>query len=144
MLSLFANPFVKIALVLVIAVFAGLAIFRDDAPQPAIRKGAPLKYTLRSWWAGLRQRAKAWLAKVEANMVDDWRECLRWSSMHAYVALGALIGAWREVPDDVKAALPKATFTCVALAIIGYGVVGRMRKQARKLPQPDDTDQAGA
>lgn len=144
MLSVFANPFVKIALVLVIAMIACVAIFRDDAPAPAINKGVPLKYTLRSWWAAARQRARAARVRLQTHLVDDWRECARWGSMHAFVALGAFIEAWQKIPDDVKAALPKATFTGVALAIVAYGMASRMRKQARKLPAADDTDEAGA
>lgn len=74
----------------------------------------------------------ALLSTIRAHLVDDWRHCWRWFSMHAMVLGAAIQGAWLEVPDDLRAQVPAYLIQKIVLAIFVLGIVARLIRQTPK------------
>ena len=55
----------------------------------------------------------------------SWREMLRYYSVWAIAALGALPTIYAELPDEVLAVLPGNWLPWVAAAVAVAGIIGR-------------------
>lgn len=77
------------------------------------------------------------------KLVDDVRDWWRWGSTYVYLVLAAFPTVWLMSPD-LQAMLPPKVVSAVAPFVAALGFFLRIRKQVRKTPKPDDTDQAGA
>ncbi|MCZ0823697.1 DUF7940 domain-containing protein [Dickeya solani] len=63
------------------------------------------------------------------KMIDDWKSCWRWFSVHALALAGVIPAVWAELPDDMKASIPAGVMGLVTLAVALCGIVGRLVKQ---------------
>lgn len=79
----------------------------------------------------LRTRLRALALRVEARMVDDWRQAWRWGSMR-WMALSALLqtlaDAWGSVPATVTAHVPKSIVQAMAVLTILLALQARVTK----------------
>lgn len=79
----------------------------------------------------LRTRLRALARRVEARMVDDWRQAWRWGSMR-WMALSALLqtlaDAWGSVPATVTAHIPKGIVQAMAVLTIILALQARLTK----------------
>lgn len=66
------------------------------------------------------------------ELVDEWRSAWRWISVNCMVLAAALQGAWMNLPDDMKAALPQNAVHWSSLALLVLGVAGRVTQQGPK------------
>ncbi len=53
--------------------------------------------------------------------------------MQAMVVAAALQGAWLFIPEDLKASIPPDVVQGVTLALLAFGVAGRLVKQEPKV-----------
>jgi hypothetical protein len=63
------------------------------------------------------------------TLVDDARSAWRWISMQSMVVAGAIQGAWLFIPEDLKSSVPPNIVQAVTLALLAFGVAGRLVKQ---------------
>jgi hypothetical protein len=63
------------------------------------------------------------------TLVDDAKQAWRWLSVQSMVVAGAIQGAWLFLPDDLKTSIPPNIVQAVTLALLAFGVVGRLVKQ---------------
>lgn len=68
------------------------------------------------------------------QLVDDAKQAWRWLSMQAMVVAGAIQGAWLFIPEDLKSSIPPHIIQIVTLALLAFGVAGRLVKQEPKQP----------
>ena len=66
------------------------------------------------------------------EFVDDARSAWRWISMQAMTAALAVQGAWLFIPEDMKSSIPPNIVQAVTLALLAFGIVGRLVKQEPK------------
>ena len=66
------------------------------------------------------------------ELVDDAKQAWRWLSVQSMVVAAAIQGAWLFVPDDLKASIPPDVVQGVTLALLAFGVAGRLVKQEPK------------
>jgi hypothetical protein len=75
----------------------------------------------------MEQRAERLLERLRVELVDDWRLCLRWSSVRFHlvvIALNAMFAAMPSLDPQIAALLPKAfqspafgIYAAIALAL---------------------------
>jgi hypothetical protein len=72
------------------------------------------------------------------KLVSDWRECWRWTSVHAMVAAAAVQGAWMGVGADLQQYVPQNVVHGLTITLLALGFVGRLRDQTttNALPKP--------
>lgn len=71
------------------------------------------------------------------SIVENWRNAWKWISVHAMVLAAAIQGAWLQIPDDMKAALPPHCVQYSTIVLLVVGVIGRFVKQgATDVEQP--------
>lgn len=63
------------------------------------------------------------------KLVDNARNAWRWVSMQAMTAALAVQGAWAFVPEDMKTSIPPHIVQWLTLALLAFGIVGRLVKQ---------------
>ena len=63
------------------------------------------------------------------RLVKNANQSWRWFSQQAFVAAGALQGAWMFLPDDLKQRAPDDVVNWVTLAIVTLGFIGRLVPQ---------------
>jgi hypothetical protein len=66
------------------------------------------------------------------ELVDDAKQAGRWISMQSMVVAGAIQGAWLFLPEDLKASIPPNVVQGITLALLAFGVAGRLVKQKAK------------
>jgi hypothetical protein len=66
------------------------------------------------------------------TLVEDARSAWRWFSVQSMVVAGAIQGAWLFIPEDLKASIPADIVQGVTLALLAFGVAGRLVKQEPK------------
>jgi len=64
------------------------------------------------------------------KLVPEWKKAWRWFSMQAMVAAAAIQTVWINLPPDLRSAVPDYIVTYGTLAIIVFGVVGRLVSQS--------------
>lgn len=70
------------------------------------------------------------------NLIEDWKAAHKWFSMQSMALVVALQTTWVSIPDDLRASVPPALVSVITIALIGFGMVGRLVNQAPKEP-PD-------
>lgn len=68
----------------------------------------------------------------QIELVKDWRKAWRWFSVNAMVLAAAIQGAWLQLPDDLKASIPHAFVSYSTIALLIFGVLGRLLKQDKE------------
>jgi hypothetical protein len=66
------------------------------------------------------------------ELVDDAKQAGRWLSVQSMVVAGAIQGAWLFLPEDLKASIPPNVVQGITLALLAFGVAGRLVKQKAK------------
>lgn len=69
------------------------------------------------------------LESIRARMVDDWRHLHRFYSVRVAAMGAALLTAWPQLPDDIKALLPGWLTKAIAYLILVGVVVGAATHQ---------------
>ena len=75
------------------------------------------------------------------TLIPDWRQCWRWTSMHAMAGAIVVQGAWQVLDSDMRASIPAALVRGLTVGLLVLGIVGRLVDQTKKC---DPTDSAGA
>lgn len=65
-------------------------------------------------------------------LVDEWRSAWRWFSVQSMALAAVLLAAWQALPDELRAALPRALPRWLAIALLVLGIAGRLVKQNGK------------
>lgn len=81
---------------------------------------------LTSWFKKTKERLKTW---VQKKLVSDWKDCLKWSSMHAFAVIGFINLAWLEVPAQWRESVPPEWLAKGAIVLTVVGVVARLSNQ---------------
>ena len=66
------------------------------------------------------------------KMIDEWKQAWRWFSVQAMAIAVAIQGAWLFIPEDLKAQVPPAILHWTTIALLVFGVAGRLVKQEKK------------
>lgn len=66
------------------------------------------------------------------KLVNDWKQAWRWISVNCMIIAGAIQAAWMSISDDMKAVIPHNMVEYVTIALLLFGVVGRLVKQEPK------------
>jgi hypothetical protein len=69
---------------------------------------------------------------TKLELVDDAKQAFTWISMWCMTLAGAIQGAWIFIPDDLKSSIPPNIVQAVTLALLAFGVAGRLVKQETK------------
>lgn len=65
------------------------------------------------------------------KLVDEWKQCWKWLSVHCMTLGAAIQGAWLYIPEDMKQSMPPQLVTVVTIALLALGVFGRLIKQGK-------------
>jgi len=63
------------------------------------------------------------------ELVDDWRQCLRWYSTQSHLLLVNVGIIWAMIPEDMRASVPPSYLGAAAVVLGVAGVAGRLVKQ---------------
>ena len=66
------------------------------------------------------------------KLVDDFKDAWKWFSVQAMVLAGAIQGAWIYIPDSLRSSIPAGVVQGVTIALLVFGVVGRLVDQPTK------------
>ncbi len=66
------------------------------------------------------------------SLIPDWQRAWRWFSVQAMVLAGAINGTWAVIPDDMKASIPAGFVQWLTIALLVFGVAGRLIDQTPK------------
>jgi len=66
------------------------------------------------------------------KFVDDAKQAWRWFSVQAMALAAAIQGAWVFIPEDMKASIPQNIVQWVTIALLVFGVAGRVVDQRPK------------
>ena len=69
---------------------------------------------------------------MKLKLIEDWRKAWRWFSVNAMLLAVAIQGTWLQLPDDMKASIPPALVSYSTIALLAFGVLGRLLKQGNK------------
>jgi len=70
------------------------------------------------------------------RLVDDWKHCWKWLSMHFMVIATAIPPAWAVIPADLQATIfPEYVAIATAIAA-ACGIIGRLIDQPQQQPGP--------
>lgn len=75
---------------------------------------------------------------MKIKLIEDWRNARRWFSVNAMLLAAAIQGAWLQIPEDMKASIPPQLVQYVTIALLVFGVVGRLIKQGKEEGVEDD------
>lgn len=65
------------------------------------------------------------------KLVDNWKDCWRWFSMHCMAGAVAIQGAWVYIPDDLKANIPHNIQNYITIVLLVMGMIGRVKDQTK-------------
>lgn len=69
------------------------------------------------------------MLKLRLKLVDDWRHCWRWLSVHFIAVSAALQIALLAMPADIRSYLPERLTQAVATALLVAAFMGRITAQ---------------
>lgn len=69
------------------------------------------------------------MKKIE--LVPEWKQCWKWLSMNCMAIALAVQGGWVAVPEDMRNAIPHQIANGVTIALLVFGIVGRLVKQGK-------------
>lgn len=65
------------------------------------------------------------------KLVDDWRKCWKWTSMHAMAAALAIQGAWVAIPAELQALVHPVVAHAITAVLLVAGILGRLVDQEK-------------
>ena len=65
------------------------------------------------------------------KLVEDWKKCWKYFSVHALIIAGFLPTVWLELPPDLKASIPPEAMSTITAVIAACGVIGRLVSQEK-------------
>lgn len=74
------------------------------------------------------------------KLVSDWKQAYKWFSTQAMVGAISLQATWVNLPPDLKHSIPDKYVTYFTIAIMVFGVVGRLVDQGRGRPEGNAED----
>lgn len=63
------------------------------------------------------------------TLVENWRKAYKMLSIQAMALATAIQGAWMTIPEDMKASIPPQAVHWVTMALLAFGIVGRLVAQ---------------
>ena len=66
---------------------------------------------------------------MKPTLVEDWKKAWKWFSVQAMALAVAIQSAWLMIPEDMKASMPKDLVSYATMALLAFGVAGRLVKQ---------------
>ena len=66
------------------------------------------------------------------RLVENWKQCWKWFSIHALLIAGVLPTVWATLPPDLKAYIPPSIMGLITAVVAVSGVVGRLTDQSKK------------
>lgn len=66
------------------------------------------------------------------RLVENWKQCWKWFSIHALLIVGVLPTVWATLPPDLKAYIPPSIMGLITAAVAVSGIVGRVTDQSKK------------
>lgn len=75
---------------------------------------------------------------MKPRVVDDWRQAIRWTSVHCMAAAAAVQGTWVSLPDDIRQRVPYYAASAVTIVLVIGGIIGRLHKQNLPPSKPPD------
>ncbi|WP_313689789.1 hypothetical protein [Pantoea sp.] len=66
------------------------------------------------------------------RLVDDWKRCWRWFSIHCLTLAGVIPATWATLPDDLKSHIPAEYMGTVTAVVALCGVIGRLVDQRKR------------
>ncbi|CAH0198087.1 hypothetical protein SRABI106_01465 [Rahnella aquatilis] len=66
------------------------------------------------------------------RLVENWKQCWKWFSIHALLIAGVLPSVWATLPPDLKAYIPPSIMGLITAVVAVSGVVGRLTDQSKK------------
>lgn len=68
------------------------------------------------------------------KLVNDWKDCWRWLSMHSMVLAVAMQAGWNMLDEAQRSTLPEWMVSLLTVGILVLGIVGRLVDQPKKAP----------
>lgn len=68
------------------------------------------------------------------KLVDNWKQCWKWYSMHPQWVQTAAVGTWVNMPGDWRAAFPAKYLVVLCASMMVIGMLGRLIDQNKKVP----------
>lgn len=65
------------------------------------------------------------------RLIDNWRRAWRMFSQQAFIAAGALQGAWLYLDAEQKASIPDGWVQYITIGIVVLGFIGRLIPQEK-------------
>ncbi len=65
------------------------------------------------------------------KLIDDWKAAWRMWSVQSMAVATAIQGAWGAAPDDMRASLPHEWVQGITIALLVFGIVGRLIEQPK-------------
>lgn len=75
---------------------------------------------------------------MKIQLIENWRKAWTWFSVHAMLLAAAIQGAWLQIPEDMKSSIPPQYVQYATLALLAFGVAGRLIKQSSSEGANDD------
>lgn len=66
------------------------------------------------------------------HLVENWKQCWKWFSVHTILILGILPTVWVTLPPDLKSYIPPSMMGVITAVIAVSGIVGRLTDQSKK------------
>jgi hypothetical protein len=76
--------------------------------------------------------------KTKLKLVDDWRQCWRWVSVHCMAINTAILGTWAMLPEEFKQSFDARTIAFAAVIVSVLGIAGRLIDQYPKNKTTDE------
>jgi hypothetical protein len=65
------------------------------------------------------------------KLITEWKRAYRMVSVQSMALAAAIQGTWPLIPDDMKASIPHNVVHWVSLALLGFGIAGRLVVQPK-------------
>lgn len=69
------------------------------------------------------------------QLIPEWRKAWRMVSVQCMALALALQGTWSAMPVELQQAVPAPIVQLITLALLGFGIVGRLVLQPKLAPQ---------
>lgn len=70
------------------------------------------------------------------RLVENWKQCWKWFSIHALVISGAIPSTWVWLPPELKASIPPSLMGAITAVIAICGVAARVIDQTKPDGKP--------
>ena len=77
------------------------------------------------------------IQEMKLKFVENAGQCWKWISMWCMTIDGAIQSAWLFVPDDLKASISPDNLRTLTIALMVFGVIGRLVDQKSSVTRGD-------